>query len=274
MQAPEWQQLMFTFLRWATQHKGCSFDGDASVAKFRAWDDLTYRYFSSWQVYNPIAQAKLASNSFEGNALSWWNAHTRRQPFLLVTYYQLLEWIRKELVPTAEAGALQLAWYDLQYDGDVEKYLKQLTDLLLHYPVNPKVSLTLATKPFGDELVYRVQAMNDLYGGTGMSIPQLITQIKNFVLEKESSPGFAGWKRQGRDLPIKRVKARVANVPQSKTTTYPPKSNPQYPPPPPRPPRRDPPPNAPSRDSIDTSPQSPQTVLFVIARAEKAEGGW
>ena len=256
--SPRSQQLMFTFSRWATQHKGCSFDGDASVAKFRAWDHLTYRYFSSWQVYNPIAQAKLASNSFEGNAFSWWNAHTRRQPFLLVTYYQLLEWIRKELVPTAEAGASQLAWYDLQYNGDVEKYLKQLTDLLLHHPVNPKVSLTLATKPFGDELVYRVQAINDLYGGTGMSIPQLITQIKNFVLEKESSPGFAGWRRQGRDSPIKRVKARMANVPQPKTTTYPLKTNIQYSSPPLRPPRRDQTPNTPPRDSMAPCPSRPK----------------
>ena len=146
----------------------------------------------------------------------------------------------------------------MQYDGDVEKYLKQLTDLLLYHPVNPKVSLTLAIKPFGDELVYRMQDMNDLYGGTGMSTPQLITQIKNFVLEKESSPEFTGWRRQGRDSPIKRVKTRVANVPQPKTTAYPPKTNNQYSPPPPRPPRRDQTPNTPPRDLMAPRPNRPK----------------
>ena len=154
-----------------------------------------------------MVRAKIAATSFNGNAAAWWNAHARRQPRLLVTYDQLLEWLKCELVPAAGVAASHLAWHDLTYEGDIEKYLQKLTSLLIQHPLDPKVAHTLAARPFSNELMYRILSLDQGHGVDGMSIPQLRTQIKNFVLEKEASSGFVGWKKTVRPAAVKNAKA-------------------------------------------------------------------
>ena len=144
---PMWQTLIIAFSRWAVQHKECSFSGEDDVSKFCVWDNSVFQFFNTWQLMNPIARSKIAVTSFTGNALAWWNAHTRQQPRLLVTYDQLIEWLRRELVPKARAGASHLMWHALKYAGDIEKYLQQLSDLMVQHPIDPVVAHSLAAKP-------------------------------------------------------------------------------------------------------------------------------
>ena len=90
-----------------------------------------YQFFTFWQIHNPVVQAKLAVTMFNKNAATWWIAHMQRQPRLLVTYDQLLEWLKYKLTPSAGLGATQLAWHELSYNGNIEKYMAELTKLFL-----------------------------------------------------------------------------------------------------------------------------------------------
>ena len=55
-------------------------------------------------------------------------------------------------------------------------------------------------------------ALDDGYGDEGMSLPQLKVQIRNFVLEKESSLGFKGWENSPKSSPVKTPKVRLVHA--------------------------------------------------------------
>ena len=146
----------------------------------------------------------------------------RRQPRLLVTYDQLLEWLKYELTPSAGPGATQLAWHDLTYDGDIEKYIAELTKLFLQAPIEPAIAHKLAARPFGKELQCRISILDAMYPPDGMSIPLLKQQIRNFVIEKEASSHFPGW-----NAPPKLVISRVPKVRAVQIENAPPKHSPR-----------------------------------------------
>ena len=48
-------------------------------------------YFFDNAITNAIIQSRLAAQSFFGQALNWWRAHSQLVPELVVSYEQLLE---------------------------------------------------------------------------------------------------------------------------------------------------------------------------------------
>ena len=92
-------------------------------------------YFVVIPVDNPITQARLAVSTFKDIAQSWWRAHVTRLPRLLITYDQLIEWIKCELVPKADPAASSLAWRKLKFTGSVSDYMTQLDKLTKHFPL-------------------------------------------------------------------------------------------------------------------------------------------
>ena len=70
---------------------------------------------------------------------------------LLLTFEQLTEWIRAELVPSASPDEALVAWQKLAFRGSIEDYLKQIDNLTLYYPLpNIVQTLTQATQPLGE----------------------------------------------------------------------------------------------------------------------------
>ena len=73
--------------------------------------------FLSFRIINVVACAELAAMTLTFRARSWWLAHRVRAPKLLVTFDQLLEWIRRELVPHSSTADAVSAWCDSKIHG-------------------------------------------------------------------------------------------------------------------------------------------------------------
>ena len=99
----------------------------------------------------------------------------------MVSYEQLLEWIRTELVPLADPSSSALAWRQLRFLEEVEDYLKQLDQLTTHFPISQAHLLTLATEPLGREVVSFAQKANHLYGKEGMPYVRLRKFIQSHL---------------------------------------------------------------------------------------------
>ena len=87
---------------------------------------------------------------------------------MVVSYEQLLEWIRTESVPLAYPGAATLSWRQLRFLGDVDDYLKQLDQLTTHFPSSHATLLVMATEPLGREAVSAAYKADQMYGNDGM----------------------------------------------------------------------------------------------------------
>ena len=138
-------------------------------------------YFLDNDITNVIVQARLASHTFAGQALNWWYAHQQLVPELVVSYEQLLEWIRTELVPLADPSSSALAWRQLRFLKEVEDYLKQLDQLTTYFPISQAHLLTLATEPLGREVVSFAHKANHLYGKEGMPYVRLRKFIQSHL---------------------------------------------------------------------------------------------
>ena len=118
--------------------------------------------------------------TLRGRADKWWRAHLAARPSLVVSFPQLTEWVRAELVPDAMPSASILAWKKLVSNGNLEDYLKEVERLSMYYPVEPLVSHALACEPLGEALVHQVQALDRAKGGDGIPFDQLKLQIRSF----------------------------------------------------------------------------------------------
>ena len=91
----KWQAALREFLKWATSSQGARFGGEEDVAKVMIWDDALDSYFRLIGWSNPIARALAAAATFHQKARAWWNAHTHRHPGIVITYQQLVEWVKR-----------------------------------------------------------------------------------------------------------------------------------------------------------------------------------
>ena len=98
--------------------------------------------------------------TLRGRADKWWRAHLAARPSLVVSFPQLTEWVRAELVPDAMPSASILAWKKLVFNRNLKDYLKEVERLSMYYPVEPLVSHALACEPLGEALVHQVQALD------------------------------------------------------------------------------------------------------------------
>ena len=206
-------------------------------------------------------KSKLAVTTLEDNAAAWWASRMQQQPRLIVTYDQLLELLKCKLAPSAATAASYEAWCNLSYDSDLERFMTTLTKLLLQYPLEPDTTCVMAARPFGPELRSRLSAMNAMYKPNGMSIPEIKEQIRNFVLERESSPNFAGWKGSFRHSQPRPLCLRNVQINDSPPKAPPPKAiKPRVPPTlhsdPPSPETRFPP----TRNIPETTPTLPKST--------------
>ena len=138
-------------------------------------------YFVTAPVRNPVIQAHLAVTTFRLRAQKWWRAQVQARPELVITYDQLREWIKTELVPKADPRSTSAAWRQLRFTGNVQEYIDQLEALKEHFPLMKDPLLDLSTAPLGEEaraVIYRADAM---YGASGITHNKLCTLIKDYL---------------------------------------------------------------------------------------------
>ena len=176
-----WNNMFRDFTKWSDSHKEAQYNGEEDIAVVFRWSTAMKSRFLNPRVTNPIARAELASTTLTHRARAWWLAHRTRAPKLLVTFDQLLEWIKRELVPHSSTTDAVNAWSDLSYTGDVKKYIADLERLINHFPLRRESIIIMATKPLGKEIQKRIQLMNLQHGPTGITIAQLKQAIIGFL---------------------------------------------------------------------------------------------
>ena len=105
----QWREMRKDFDKWASNRKGARFEGKALPNEVTNWDNVMSTYFFDNAITNTIVQSRLAAQSFSGQALNWWRAHSQLVPEMVISYEQLLEWVRTELVPLADPATATLA---------------------------------------------------------------------------------------------------------------------------------------------------------------------
>ena len=182
----EWRKIVQSVTKWMSKRTSCEYAGESNARAFHDWIDRLEKFFDYWPIRNSVTQARIAAVTLEGRADKWWRAYAREKPGLVVTFAQLVEWMRQELVPAALESSSHLSWSRLRYKGDVEAYLQQVEDLMVQHPIDPAVAHVMACEPLGRELVHRIQGMDGEHGGHGISFEALKTQIRSFVGVKSS----------------------------------------------------------------------------------------
>ena len=183
----QWKEMRKDFDKWASNRKGARFEGKASPNEVTNWDNVMSTYFFDNAITNTIVQSRLAAQSFSGQALNWWRAHSQLVPEMVISYEQLLEWVRTELVPLADPATATLAWRQLRFLGDVDDYLRQLDQLTTHFPIPQATLLTMATEPLGREVVSAVYKADQMYGRDGMSYVRLRRFIQAHLQQLSSA---------------------------------------------------------------------------------------
>ena len=122
----QWREIFRDFSKWSDLHKEAQYNGDEDITLVFKWSTTLRARFLNPRVTNNIARAELAATTFTHRACSWWLAHRTRAPKLLVTFDQLLEWLKRELVPHSSTSDAVSSWCDLTYTGDAKKYISDL----------------------------------------------------------------------------------------------------------------------------------------------------
>ena len=174
-----WREIFRDFTKWSDLHKEAQYNGEEDIASVLRWSTAMKSRFLSLYITNSIVRAELASATLTHRARSWWLAHRTRTPKLLITFNQLLEWIKRELVPHSSTSNAVNAWAELSYTGDVNKYINDLERLINHFPLRRESIIIMATKPLGKDIQNRVQLMDLQYGPAGITIAQLKQVIKS-----------------------------------------------------------------------------------------------
>ena len=180
-ESAKWQKLVSSLMSWMGQYSTLAFEGKDDVMLFKQWRHSIEKFFQVWAVHNTVIQARLATITFRNKADLWWDAHVRLRPRVMVSFEQLIECMGRELVPCSLGLHSYLVWFDLEYKGDVTKYIEHLKRLMMQHPLPPTLAHALACRPLGRRLVAKICGMDDEVGGDGISLSQLKHQIRCFM---------------------------------------------------------------------------------------------
>ena len=182
--SPDWRTNVKILMSRGDRRSDITLAGKNSVSEFREWENRLRYHFEAWAIDNQVVQAELAAITFVHTARSWWGAHKRLRPCLRVTFAQLCEWIKSELIPTAGHTSAIEAWAALRFDGNIENYFHCLDDLRFYQPIEPEAAHALAAKPFGSEFLARIRHLDKEAGTGGITFPTLKEMIRAQWSEK------------------------------------------------------------------------------------------
>ena len=186
VEGPKARELKREFFKWAEAHREVFFDGKDDVGQYVEWRETLEFYFSTTPITNECLQAWLATHTFRRTVMRWWGSKTKQYPRLIVSFSQLLEWVRTELVPEADPEEAHNAWQKLAYRGDVEDYLRQYDKLTLYFPLPHQSILSQATQPLGSAFKASAKRVDMQHGKSGMTLKELRLYIELYL--REMSP--------------------------------------------------------------------------------------
>ena len=176
----EWRETKHTFIKWINSNRELRFAGSSNVALFVEWTRNMRTHFKDCDIYNPICQFEVATATFTKNARNWWDAHSLKTPDLLVTFEQLLEWMRHELVPDSNPALAYMEWSTLRYKGNVDDYMKQVERLMEYFPIQRDTMIACLARPISPEFTTELRNMDIRL--EGMSDPKLKEVIRNHLI--------------------------------------------------------------------------------------------
>ena len=209
----QWRDLFRDFTKWSDLHKDAQYDGEEDITAVFRWTTALKTRFLNPRIINSVIRAELAATTFTKRASAWWLAHRTRAPNLLLTFEQLIEMIKRELVPRSSTSDAVHAWSELSFKGDVNKYIKDLEQLINHFPLRRESIIIMATKPLGEDIQRRIHLMDMQYGPAGLSISQLKQAITDFLSLHQSSRSYYSRERD-RSVTIAPRPLRPYNQPQ------------------------------------------------------------
>ena len=181
----QWRTLAKMLQKGGNTYTSIVFDGDNSPTRFREWEHRIKYFFTSWIVINEVTQAELAMMTFIKTARDWWAAQRNRRPNLRLTFRQLCEWIRSELVPASSHSSSIRAWATFTFRGNLEAFFRELDNLMFYHPIEPHAAHAIAATPFGAEFVTRIENLDQDAGKGGITYPKLKQSIRAQVADQE-----------------------------------------------------------------------------------------
>ena len=183
----EWRVTKHSFIKWISSNKEFRFAGTASVGHFVEWNRNMRTHFKDCDVYNTVCQFEVATTTFTKNARNWWDAHCLKRPDLLVTYEQLLEWIRHELVPDSNPALAYMEWSNLRYRGNIDEYMKHVDRLMDYFPIQRDTMIACIARPISSEFAAELRNMDIRL--EGMSDPKIKEVIRNHLTALKGHQG-------------------------------------------------------------------------------------
>ena len=112
-----WAWTRREFAHWLTHTSIAKFDGTGDAYTLAEWDSALKGYFRREQILNEAKRSALAIVTFRGKVERWWNAYMEQFPYRILSYAQLLEMMKTELVEKADPTTALQAWLQLEYRG-------------------------------------------------------------------------------------------------------------------------------------------------------------
>ena len=188
-----WEDLTQRFNRHLQSGAIAKFSGSGDAKEYATWRNSLLLHYARFRIVNTAIQAALAVGSLVGDANAWWLSHYLRCPNRDLSLDQLFEWVRTELVPTADPDMAVLEWNSLRFDGDLDQFFAKMQDLLQYNPLPPRQAQVLAAQRFGPMMVTRVQSAMAQAGTNGLTRVQWETMVRAFVMEQEAKGSFVEW---------------------------------------------------------------------------------
>ena len=172
------------------------FTGKGDASDYADWEASLLKYFHGNKVYNSALRAAMAVSTFGKKANAWWIAHTNLRPRLTLSWPQMRELIRTEMIPDAPLGGVNEGWLDLRYTGEPETYFEKVERLATITGAPPEEYQIMGAKPFGRVLVERIRSTLAERGRTSLPPPEWEKIVRAHIYQVETAPGFQHWPQE------------------------------------------------------------------------------
>ena len=180
-----WEKLYHAMQRNVAQEHIVAFTADNGSREFSRWVNTCANYFEIIGILNPAVQGQLAVLAFRGTALDWWRAHRSHSPNYTLSFAQIAEWARTELLPESDPSVVILSWQRLKYQGNLDRFFKEVRALFVTNPMPIFTALTMVSDQFGPAFQSRLQAANAQAAPVGITMTHWEQILRDYVLTTE-----------------------------------------------------------------------------------------
>ena len=188
-----YERILYALSRKVQDRTVPTFVGDGDVHDFINWTTGLMKHFLQNDITNSVMRQALAISTFGGEASGWWVSHKDLRPKMTLSWEQLGELVRTEMVPDGDIGVLNEGWADLRYQGDKALYFSKVRQMARSSTLEPEEVQMMASKPFGRVLVQRIKAALAARGLRALPLYEWEEVVTAYVDEVEGTPGFHSW---------------------------------------------------------------------------------